>query len=522
MNSWKSLFLLVETLSKAEKRHLSLLASIHDGEKKYQVMLDEIEQMIDLDKARQGEEVDEDALKSRLKRRGVGSSMTHGLAYLPRMVFRSLRILNENTTQEDVARTAFAEAVILEQRGLFEPAAQKFEQVLSIAERYELWPLGMDALKHLLYVQSQQNLKNYRGHITSLCHKMEGISAQMNAEATYCSLHHQAMLLRRTLRHAHTPDVLPEVDALAEHPMLADGARANTFYSKIYFFGAWVNLSALRSDKAAAFRHAKSVVDTWEAHPWFGDEQPRRYLIALSNYLNSCLEFRDFSEYEARLKKMKDIKFGAYDDQAEQFQNVALFEHLYLLNTDRLEEAVSLTPMIEKGLRAYGRKINRSREIALRRNIAIAYFAVGDCEGALEKLTSLLNLGKSEHRPDLISASKLLRLVLHFELRHDKHLDQLVKNTGQNLRDNEQFFDFERLVLSNLNRLCQVRLRRQPPKEEAEAMRPLFGRFMEEIKSFEERSQGVHITGLAEIAAWAESRYTGQTLREVIAQQNAG
>lgn len=522
MNSWKQFYLLLFSLSKAEKRHFKLLASLHEGEKKYLAALDELERAVAPDMVLADDfELDEHTLKSRLARKGIQSPVRAVRAYLSGGIFRSLRLLEEGKTKKDEAKTLLQEGIILERRALFEAAAQRFEAALELAEQYEFLPLGIEIIRHLQNVRAQQNLKNYREQILALCAKMEDMAAKMQTECAYQSLHLQIFNLLRTLRNAHTPAVLPEVGKLETHPLLSGAAQPPTFMSHIYFFGSLANLASIKLDKKTAQIHCKSIVNIWEQHPHQQAEQPRKYLIALSNYLTHCLTVSDLSDFPAHIAKMKAIKTETYDDEAEQFQTLAHLEHLYFLNTDQLEQAVAMTPNIEKGLAEHQLKINRAREITLRSNIAIAYFALGAHETAMEKLNALFNLGKSEHRPDLISMSKLLQLVLHFELRHDQYLDQLVKNTGQNLRDNEQFFDFERLVLANMSRLAQVRNKHLPVKDESAAMAPLFERFAGELAGFAAKTQGRHTPGLEEVSLWAETYRTGKTFRQLLLEKAA-
>jgi hypothetical protein len=520
MNSWGNIFSLLASLSKSEKRHFKLLASLQEGEKKYLTLFDELEKTAaQQEQPFEWNDAGETLLKNRLIRKGISGQLHVLRNYLASMILKSLRLQEENRTAADEARTKMRESVIMQRKGLYQPAVEKCTDALEMAEQYELFDIEVEALAHLCYLKSQQNLKNYREELERICQKLEAAAAQLETEARYRSLHYQIFALSRLQANPDAPEISRLLNALESDERLAARPEGAGFQARVYYHSALANIAYARRDKTAAKIHNRSILHLWEQHPRQIEEKPRNYIIAIANYLNLCISSGDWTDFEQYLEKMKAVRPVFFDDKAEAFQNIALTEQLYFLNTAQLEKAEALIPYIEQGLSEFKAKVNRAREITLRNNILTTYFANGNYTAALEYTQVLANLGRSEHRVDIQSMTGIWRLIFHYELRHDKYLDLMVKNVTQNLRDNDRLYDFERLVMSHMNRIAQVRMKNLSKTAEQEATRANFLLFRDAMQQFSEKQGSVKILGFEEVAIWVDSHCTGKSFVEILRER---
>lgn len=522
MKTWDNIFSLVASLSKSEKRHFKLLAALQEGEKKYLTLFDEMEKLsAQAEPPYLWDEAGETRLKNRLLRKGIGGPLHVLRSYLSGLILKSLRIQDDYRTAADEARVRLQESLLLQRKGLFQSAIEKCEEALDIAAGYELFDAEADALTRLCYLKSQLNLKNYREELTQLCQRLESAAHKLQTEARYHSLHYQVFALGRLQANPNNPETGRLLDTLAQDERLRVDPETLTFQSGIYFYSILANIAYTRRDKASARMHNHAMLRLWERHPRQIEEKPRNYIIALANYLNLCISSGHLSDVEHYLEKMKAVRPVFFDDKAEAFQNLALIQQLYFLNTAQLDKAAALIPYIEQGLSEYRAKVNRAREIVLRNNILTTHFANGDYAAALEYTQALANLGRTEHRVDIQSMTGVWRLIFQYELRHDKYLEQLVKNATQNLRDNERLYDFERLVMYHINRIAQVRMKNLPAPAEQAATRLQFQAFQGALQQFSEKQGNARFLGLEEVSIWVESHCTGKTFVDILRERRS-
>lgn len=520
MNSWSHLLSLLSGLSKSEKRHFKMLTSLQGGEKKYLALFGELEKIAaQTDPATFWDDDQETRLKYRLQRKGLTGPLSALRQYLTGLLLKSLRLQEEYRTPGDEARRLLQEAVLLQRRGLYEPAIERCEQTLLIASDYELFDLEVEALTQLCYLRSQQNLKNYRETQEGLCRRLESAATRLYTEARYRALHYQVFALTRLQANPDAPGIADLLQHYETDELLTSNPDNLAFQARVYYHTTHAHLAYARRSKANAKHHHEAIVQLWERHPRQIEEKTRNYIIALANYINLCISSGDIVAAKTYLGKLKAVEPVFYDDRAEAFQNIALAEQLYLLNAARLDEAEAFIPYLEQGLTIYRNKVNRAREIVLRNNILTTYFANGNYAAALEYTQIMAGLGRSEHRVDIQSMVGIWRLIFHYELRHDKYLEQLVKNISQNLRDSERLFDFERLVMRHMYQLVQIRVRHLPESEEKTATLAAFLTFRDALADFSAKLAGVKLLGLEEVSLWVESHCSDKSIADLLRER---
>ncbi len=520
MNSWNVLCLLLKSLSKSEKRHLTLLSSLQGGEKKYRALLDELEKTAARDTLPADWKAEEEQLKLRLLRKGISGPLHPLRNYLAELLFKSLRLQETDRNPADQARACLEEAALLRRRGLYAPAIERYEAALEQAGSYELFDIQVEALAQLCYLKSQQNLKNYRDELAQLGQRLEQAAEHLHAESRYRALHYQVFALGRQQVDPAAPDTRELLNQLETNDCLRADPEQLNFHARIYYHSTRANLAYTRRDKETAKTQHLAVVEHWQRNPQQIEIKLREYIIALANYLNLCISAGDRAGFEQYLGKLKSLQPAHFDDRAELFQNIALAEQLYFLNTAQIEAAETLIPFVEQGLAEFSAKINRARQIALGHNILTTYFAAGRYAEALEYSQSLANLGRSEHRLDIQSMVSIWKLIFHYELRHDQYLEPLVKNAAQNLRHHNRLHDFERLVLGQLHRLVQARLK--PPAAARAATQACFENFRAELQAFAARQGPAKVLGLEEVSIWVEGHCSGKSFAEILRERYAG
>jgi hypothetical protein len=88
-----------------------------------------------------------------------------------------------------------------------------------------------------------------------------------------------------------------------------------------------------------------------------------------------------------------------------------------------------LSHYVIKGLDKYEAKINNEDLVRIYHTISMVYFGVGEYNKALHWLNKIINTNYEDLSQDIIRISKLINLIVHFELGNDDLLSYIYKSS---------------------------------------------------------------------------------------------
>lgn len=140
MSKRDSVYDLIKSLNKPEKRHFKLFAARYkqNGEKKYLKIFQAFDQL---------KQPDSEALRKKLNRARYNGNLAGDKHYLYELLLSSLRQYHIDSTVEGRLSNELLSATVLRHKGLFQPAARVLRQVRKEAARYELFELQLFALR---------------------------------------------------------------------------------------------------------------------------------------------------------------------------------------------------------------------------------------------------------------------------------------------------------------------------------------------------------------------------------------
>ncbi len=516
------LYRLISTLQSAEKRFFKLLVSRQEGgSQQYMHLFQLMEGSIVRDFHNDPVfTLDEDALIVRMKRKGVPEQQFHVIRYqLAQMLFKALRLMQEEHNKEDAIKILLKNAGLLARRGLYEWAEEEAEEAFETAHQYEYHALAVEALSQLVYIRSQRDTQRYTEKMTTYLQNIE-VEARYFMEAQQLfSLAYQALTLFRTAK-GITPEIAEmHLAQLTNHPLVAAPETAQTFFSKLYYRQTQAILTHLRSGYQEAMPMFARVVELWEdpAYRHMQEERPRLFIVHLSNYLNFCVTTGNYAAYERHIGSLENFKPANPDDEAEVFQNTVFLQQLHYLNRCMLGEAVKLIPHIEKGLKKYAFKINKSRLFSIRYHIILTFFALGQHEKVLLNCEVLKQYGKSEQHRDLQLFSNLLRVISNLELGNYDPLERFVTSTRNNLSTGHSAPDFERIALTYLSQLADLYLQNMTaPRLWQKTLMPVLRGFQQAMEDYAASGPPRIPLGFEETLIWVKSKTTGKPFQELM------
>lgn len=483
------LFDLIKRLNKSEKRYFTLNAQSQDGAKAYLLLFHAIDKQQCYDEAK---------LKESLK--NTDFNLEHfavAKINLTKQILRSLRGFYEGNSPEHRILSMLLEGEILRKKGLYKQAVKHLEKAKNMASHYEMHFHIFEILNRILFIHVDIFKKGTENKLQELFEEIEILQQKTEIEARLQSLAFKILLVLFTkpLRDTVTLTEIAEIERQLKQYQIDNDA---TFYSKLYYFVTSGNLSRVKGLHTETTKHFEKVLELWDRHPHIRDINPRLYKNYIATYLNSLHLIENYASFDPWLIKFESIPDSNFDEEAGTFKDYYHITLLYLLNTAQVERALGLIPKIEQGLELYQDKINKSRETTIKFNVFLVYFFNEKFSEALDWLGKMELDNRLEARADARSFARIMRVIVHYELGHNRIIDDLRMSVYRKLKKQEQLHEFERAILDHIRQLEQV-----INKKEKLA---LFEKLLDNLNSIGDRLGKNNVAGLDEIMCWAESR----------------
>jgi tetratricopeptide (TPR) repeat protein len=426
---------------------------------------------------------------------------------LTKLILRSLRMFYEGNSAEHRVLSMLLEAEILRKKGLYKQAIKHLDKAKEMARHYEMHFHIFEILNRLVFIHIDTFGKGTEKRLKELLDEIEQLQVKTEKEARLQALAYKMILLifTKPLRDPSTVDEIAKIEAQLQAFQVEND---DTFFSKLFYFVSHGSLSRVKGQHAATNKHFEKVMELWERNPHIRDMNSRVYKNYITTYLNSFHMLENYSVFDEWLEKFASIPDTNFDEEAGSFKDYYHITLLYLLNTAQLTRALSLVPKIEAGLELYKAKINKSRETTLRFNIFLVFFLNEKFSEALDWLGTMELDHKLEARADPRSLARIMRVIVHYELGHNRILDDLRTSVYRKLKKEVQLHEFERAILEHIRQLELA-----PDKKSKQV---LFEELIVKLNAIGDKFGMNNVLGLEEIICWAESRLQNKPYIKVI------
>ncbi len=502
MKKNEDLFLLIKSLTKSEKRFFKLSASIHKGEKNYLRIFDAIDGQ---------REYDEEELGRLFRHEKFAKHLSYEKNYLHALILRTLRNFFSESSSEARLKELLRSAEILFEKRLYKQCSKILRKAKEIAYKYEKFPAILEVLRWEVELyratldldRLDKELDKISGEETSVIEKYENTSV-------FFKLATRVLVLNRWESMTRSERDVKNYSAIMSHPVLRSEKRALTYQSKYYFCNLHSNYHLIKGDFKRSLMYCKSQLSLIESHPHQILEKPNTYIATLSNYLLICQYLHKYDDYLEVLEKLKITSRTYRAEHTNSHMLVFIYQLTYYNNTGRFREGAVLVPVIEMEMKQVRKaSFNQANEIILWYNIFVAYFGSEDYTKALQWINKILNHANLGLYADIHCFTRILNLILHFELGNTDLLEYLVKSTYRFLYKRKYLYKFESCILD----FIRTRLPRANSGKELILMFEDLKRDLTKIirDPFERRALEYF-----DIISWLESKISGRPFAEII------
>lgn len=498
MKSSEDIFLLIQSLTSAEKRYFKVFSSMHviGEQNNYVRLFDAINQM---------DVYDEERLRTTFRGEKFIEHLSSEKVHLIRLILRSLRTFRDGKTTARQLTTMLEEAEILTEKRLYRQAMKILRKAEKTARLYEDFPILLRILDlYRVHVHDMQS-KNVKEQIGWIVAETEETLDRLHNKLYFQNLYDTVFAVARMNLTGGSPDMATELE---HHPLLADEQLARSFEAKLRFNTIHAICRQMQGDFHGNFIRRKRILELWNEYPHRVKEEPQKFIRASSNFVNSCLHLKRHGEFPAVIDSLRSLKNSTPHIEAELNQHIYYLELLYCLNTGRLDHGLALAPEIGNWLEDHAGRLNKARELSLYYNLAVIFFVAERYNDALTWLNAIINAGHSDSRKDIQSFSRLLLPVVLYELGNDDILESKYRAAQYYLSQRGDVSDFEQAVLAFLKKLPWMATQTEFLAHCA--------RLQEQMDVLLAHPQESRTLGLQELWYWLQSKRSGMPLAAVM------
>lgn len=450
MKPSEDLFEIIKSMTKSEKRYFKIYSSLQSGSRKenmnYLKLFNEIEKQTE-----KLSEYDEKLIKEKFKNDAFIKQLTFTKNYLYNQIFKSLFNFYSDISEDYELSVNLFRTKYLYRKGLFDQYFKSFKQAKEIALKYEKFGSYIDILKLERVVVK---MRDYIKHKTSDYYAEEEETIKKIKNLTeYSKLTKQISQLYRTEKHVKTGSTIQKINEFKNHYLLSNESEAKTFQAKEYYYFLHSFLSAIEDDLKANSNFNKKRFELIESNPdAFKDFIFNIKQASLEKLIINAIYQKDFKTYKESFDKLNSLKSN--EREAEKNFNATLKYIDFLNSTENLsnEELIVIIEDMYKVISSDSKIFDKDFELEFYYKSLMMLIQFNEFEKALKYSNIILNHDLNTLRNDILKKTRVLNLLIHFELKNYSLLKYLIKNTKYHINKSGELFPDDKLFMKFINK----------------------------------------------------------------------
>jgi hypothetical protein len=501
-----TLFQLVSSLEKAEKRHFKLYIKRSSGNADLKI----IELFDALDKL---PEYDEALLLKKLK--SIEKPQLANIkVHLYKQLLASLRLLKSNDSIDLQLNEQFDYAHILYKKGLFTQSLKILDKAKETARAHHKINFLVNVIALEKRIETLHITRTMQSRAEQLSLEINEVNKHIDNLARLSNL---AMLLYSWfIQNGHARNDTDEIKVkdYLKHHLPANAHEQTDFYERLYLYQSYTWYAFIRQDFLMYYRYAQKWVDIFDAEPSMIRVETGLYIKGLHTLLNAHFDLRNYQKFDETLKKFEQFaqtdRVHLHDNfrtQAFVYINSAKINQHSMLGT--FKEGVLLVPYILGKLKEYELFIDEYRIMVINYKMASMYFGNGDYSTCIDYLQKIIN-ENTEVRNDLQSYSRLMHLMAHYELGNYELMEYLTKSVYRFMAKKQNLTVVEEEMFKFLRKSFHIN--RNKMQQELE-------QFLSTIKALEKNRFETRAFAYLDIISWVESKVHKKTMSQILQEK---
>lgn len=496
-----SLFYLIKSLSKAEKRHFKLYAkrTNADRDAKFIQLFDILDQL---------KEYDEKVVMGKASQIKP-SQFSNTKAHLYRQILKSLRLLEINQNADIEIREHIDYARVLYSKGLYRQSLKILDRIKLKAIEHHQDVLHLEIVDFEKLIEGQYITHSMENRAESLTRETTGLTQTITRTQEFSNLSLSLYGLYLKLGSVRNEADYQMVSRFYYRQMPKYDPQDLSVNEKLYLYQAMVWFHYIVQDFVKCYRYGQAWVDLFNEHPELKSSKPDLHVKGLHNLLAALFNIQHYQKYRVVLKELETL------DAQSANENISILIFLYTYNgkinlhfmEGRFTDGLSLIHPLEKKMVQLEGKLDHHRVLLFYYKIACLYFGSGDNQNAVKYLNRIINFRDVNLREDIHCFARILNIIAHYELGNNDLLEYQIKSTYRFLVKMDNLQKVQKEIIKWL--------RRTPKMVEAD-VRGEFISLKARLQEIATEPFEIRPYLYLDIISWLESKIEGVPVQDVI------
>ncbi len=502
-----TLFQLIQTLEKAEKRHFKLYIkrSSANADLKIIRLFDAIDKMADYD---------EKLLMKKIPCE-TRSQLANLKTHLYKELMASLRLLKTTDNTDLQLSELLDNARILYNKGLKHQSLHLLEKAKELAKANQKFNALVQVVSLEKKIETLHITRSSIERTKNLTDEASDVSSHIDRVTRLSNL---ALLLYRWYvenGHSRNEEDEKRLKDYFNESFPRDASLINGFYEKLYLCQSYCWYAFIRQDFLMYYRYSQKWIDLFSEHPTMIGVETGHYIKGMHNLLNAHFDLRNYKQFSIALSLFESF---AQTPASLIHDNFRIHTSIYInsaklnqhLMQGSFKEGLALVPNVVEKLEEYMLLVDSHRILVFNYKIASLYFGAGDYSTAIDYLQKIINDNQPGLRNDLQCYTRMMHLLCHYELGNEDIIESLIKSLYRFMSKMKTLTAVEAEIFHFLRYSCKVSARHLQPALET---------FLQKVKLLENKRFESRTFAYLDIISWVESKVYKKTISEIIREK---
>ena len=516
------LFDLVKSLTQTEKVFLKKYAHIHvkGGKNNYLQLFGILNEM---------EYFDEKELRKKLGKKNKPKQLHRVKNYLYNQILNSLREYHASITISEQLTDTLKDIEIMYGKGNYDQCKSFIEKGKSLAYKYEKLNAIVEFLEwNKKLISKDIGFKNKQILLSKIFSELKTVLEKQRNQYEYEQWFNKMYTVIKSNNKIRDEHQLDEWNKIMGQEIFMDESKAMSFKAKIiynYCWGAYHYCSGNWEKVILAVNRRHELLDSKKE---LISDSPHQYINILGNRLGLLVNLgimksqpleegeKQFYEITKSMKKFGRLwrsVTGISEIEIRIYVNTIIHEMGLHISRGNFQQAVAVSKKSEEKMDNLSKNIGKSSKIAYLYYTGYAYFGAGDNRRALHYINFIMNDNYLEIREDLQCFTRILNLMIHYELGNVFVLESGVLHAKRFLKQKGYFFEYEKLLLNFFKKAAMMKL--DSRKEESKALLKL----QKNLKADVSNKYARNFDEYYHVIWWIKSKLNREPLASIITEE---
>lgn len=455
MKRKESLFRLIKSLNKSEKRFFKIYSSRHviGNQNNYVQLFDAIDRQ---------RVYQEGAILKKFEGAKFAKRLAVAKTYLYNLILKSMNVYHAQNSIEAQLRELLGNIAFLFDKRLLKQAQNQVIKAQKLAVDYEKRALLPEIIRWQKKIAAAQLFTDLDANaIREIYDNEQTVLLQLQNINDYWLLQARLYFHQNRKGASSKADDLTNISKILQSPLLQAQQSDMPLESQLLRYKTFSTYYFMVRDFAKCYDYSKKLIALLESRPELLQLDAMQYVTSINNLLNMSGLLGKEAERSSYLSKLEEMIHHKKWKKPENLQ-IKLFEAyyyqsiLYCISQETYMEGLPLLQKVEEGLRKFKGKVNKiGEEMLCFYSFHIAFGAESYTQSRkwLEKIT----LHPTENiRKDIFTFAKILSLLVAYELQNPTYLQQTIRSVYAFLYRKTRTYQFETLLLQFLRQLTSI------------------------------------------------------------------